>query len=198
MKKIITSLFAMLCVVSASAVTVTVDGKPVESGTTLTFGANDFTVEQAGTRYYYTCESTLQVADAQNLVITGTAASSEIQICEVGQSCYPWVSSGSGYTFTQNCSGNLTVHLSIRSTETTVPKVNETADVTFKYDGGEFKLTFVYDTNQAGISAIEADGGVYVVYSLSGVKVLETADKAEINNLPAGIYIVNGKKISVK
>lgn len=36
------------------------------------------------------------------------------------------------------------------------------------------------------------------VFNLQGVKVLETKEKAEINRLAKGIYIVNGKKIVIK
>lgn len=38
----------------------------------------------------------------------------------------------------------------------------------------------------------------YTVYNLMGIQVMKTADKADLNNLPAGIYVVNGKKYLVK
>lgn len=49
----------------------------------------------------------------------------------------------------------------------------------------------------AGVETIEDSpkDGLYRVYNLMGVKLLETKDKSEINNLGKGIYIVNGKKI---
>lgn len=49
----------------------------------------------------------------------------------------------------------------------------------------------------SGVESIELPDtdGIYKVYNLMGVKVLETKDKSEINNLGKGIYIVNGKKI---
>lgn len=52
----------------------------------------------------------------------------------------------------------------------------------------------------AGIEAIVAPeaNGIFKAYNISGVKVLETKDANEINNLPKGIYIVNGKKVFVK
>ncbi|MCH5229493.1 MAG: hypothetical protein J1F12_05795 [Muribaculaceae bacterium] len=51
----------------------------------------------------------------------------------------------------------------------------------------------------AGVEAIEESpvDGVYKVYNLMGVKVLETKDKSEIKNIGKGIYIVNGKKIAL-
>ncbi len=44
----------------------------------------------------------------------------------------------------------------------------------------------------------EAEPTVYEVYNLMGIRVMKTADKADIRTLPAGIYIVNGKKYLVK
>lgn len=37
-----------------------------------------------------------------------------------------------------------------------------------------------------------------VVYNLMGVKVLDTDDAAEVNNLAKGLYIVNGKKVAIR
>lgn len=36
------------------------------------------------------------------------------------------------------------------------------------------------------------------VYNLTGIRVLKNAPKENVNNLPAGLYIVNGKKVMVK
>lgn len=49
----------------------------------------------------------------------------------------------------------------------------------------------------AGVESIVSDpeDGIYKAYDLKGVKVIETRNVEEINALPAGIYIVNGKKI---
>ena len=47
-----------------------------------------------------------------------------------------------------------------------------------------------------GIAA-DADGK-YNVYSVSGMRVMSTEDGSQINGLPTGLYIVNGKKIVVK
>lgn len=37
--------------------------------------------------------------------------------------------------------------------------------------------------------------GHYVVYTINGVKVLDTYNADEVENLPAGLYIINGKKV---
>ena len=41
-------------------------------------------------------------------------------------------------------------------------------------------------------SEIEAD--IYTVYTLQGIKVMTTGEKTDLNRLPSGIYIINGKK----
>lgn len=53
---------------------------------------------------------------------------------------------------------------------------------------------------QAGVESLigENEAAIYKAYNLNGVKVMETKDAGEINNLPKGIYIVNGKKVVVK
>lgn len=38
----------------------------------------------------------------------------------------------------------------------------------------------------------------YDVYTLQGIRVLRSASKSDLQNLPAGIYIVNGKKLQLK
>lgn len=49
----------------------------------------------------------------------------------------------------------------------------------------------------AGVEEIVAQpvDGVYSVYNLQGVKVLETKDASALDALPKGLYIINGKKI---
>ncbi|MCH5242005.1 MAG: hypothetical protein J1F67_06235 [Muribaculaceae bacterium] len=54
--------------------------------------------------------------------------------------------------------------------------------------------TSISNTN-AGVGAIEKEDGKAVVYSLQGLKVLETDDATQIRNLRKGIYIINGKKV---
>jgi hypothetical protein len=53
--------------------------------------------------------------------------------------------------------------------------------------------------NDTAIEDIIADGeNGWTVYSTQGVKVLETEDADRVNNLPSGIYIVNGIKVVIK
>lgn len=59
--------------------------------------------------------------------------------------------------------------------------------------------TYIIDLNASGIESIvdETEDGLYKVYNLQGVKVMESKDASVINNLPKGIYVVNGKKVAV-
>lgn len=68
-------------------------------------------------------------------------------------------------------------------------------DEDFFYSGYFFSNTITF----AGIESIVAENqdGVYRVYNLQGVKVLETKDASQLNNLPKGIYVINGKKIAI-
>ncbi|MCH5235857.1 MAG: hypothetical protein J1E16_11230 [Muribaculaceae bacterium] len=61
-------------------------------------------------------------------------------------------------------------------------------------------LTYIFADVEAGLENIIApqnpmDSG-YTVFNLQGVLILKTKNIEEINSLPGGIYIINGKKIS--
>ena len=60
----------------------------------------------------------------------------------------------------------------------------------------EIRLT--YTINKSGIAGVEAEGGVYRVFNLSGMFIGEYTSADKLNELPAGLYIVNGKKIYLK
>ena len=53
--------------------------------------------------------------------------------------------------------------------------------------------------NLAGIETLVSEGndGIFRVYNLNGVKLLETKDASQLRSLDKGIYIVNGKKIII-
>lgn len=52
----------------------------------------------------------------------------------------------------------------------------------------------------SGVESLVADptDGIYKVFNLQGVKVLETKDASAVNALAKGIYIVNGKKVVIR
>ena len=60
--------------------------------------------------------------------------------------------------------------------------------------------TKVNIATEAGVESIvsEPKDGIYKVFNLQGVKVLETKDASAVSGLSKGIYIINGKKVLVK
>ena len=66
-------------------------------------------------------------------------------------------------------------------------------------EDASYYYTYIFaGLNFAGIDSIVADDpadGIYRVYNLKGVKVLETKDASQLNMLGKGLYIINGKKI---
>lgn len=84
-------------------------------------------------------------------------------------------------------------------------RVNVPAGYVFIYSDGQTfvnaytSLETVIVTGEAGgeegaVAGIEAENGIYTVYNLQGVKVLESES---LNGLSKGIYIINGKKTVV-
>lgn len=66
-------------------------------------------------------------------------------------------------------------------------------------DGSEISATCtVIVDDSTGIANIEKTSDEYFVYNLQGIMIMKTEDYGRIKRLPAGIYIVNGKKLIVK
>lgn len=71
----------------------------------------------------------------------------------------------------------------------------------FVLDGNDapaVKLTYEISSTGAISNVVVSADGLFHVYSLTGVKVLETADYNDVLGLSAGVYIVNGTKVLVK
>lgn len=202
MKKIFTLLSFTLFAMSASAITVTLDGKPVEKGSTVTVGSDAFTLvdKVPGKIYSMDAEFDFYVSGGSNLSLRATSATDNISICTLGGQCFPFNPAGDGsYAMNMNFTEGFDIKLSY-SQVTEVPAEIHSTDVTITSSDGEFKFTFVFDTtSSAGVGSILTDhNGSYTVYSLLGNLVLKTTEKSEIYSLPKGIYIVNGKKIIVR
>ena len=75
--------------------------------------------------------------------------------------------------------------------------------LTFNAETYEFSAVYVDNTEEpgdgdnTGISAVE-NASEYVVYDLLGRKVISTTDRSALENIAAGIYVINGKKTVVK
>ena len=71
-------------------------------------------------------------------------------------------------------------------------------EVTFTLTVEEGKLYLYMMGENVGIDAVDAENGLYNVYNYQGIRILNNADKDAVNALPAGFYIVNGKKVVIK
>lgn len=59
-----------------------------------------------------------------------------------------------------------------------------------------FELTYIVDGG-VGVAIVAIDGK-YRVYNLNGMLVLETENAADLDNLAAGIYVINGQKVVIR
>ena len=75
-------------------------------------------------------------------------------------------------------------------------------ELTFTYFIGTVEEDSSEDTEEGdedGISNVSVENnGTYDVYTVSGMHVMNTTDKSDLNSLPKGIYIVNGRKQVIK
>lgn len=76
------------------------------------------------------------------------------------------------------------------------------SDQTFYFDnaqGSDFiEAWYEVDPTYTGIEGVGAESGLFTVYNLQGILVLSDATADDVKALPAGIYIVNGKKVALK
>ncbi|MCM1369631.1 MAG: hypothetical protein NC204_04590 [Candidatus Amulumruptor caecigallinarius] len=58
------------------------------------------------------------------------------------------------------------------------------------------ELTYTWTVGGgSGVSSIIAEGEIVNVYNVQGMEILKDADAAAVKALPAGLYIINGKKV---
>lgn len=61
------------------------------------------------------------------------------------------------------------------------------------------RQTIRYRFASSGVKAVGiTDDGSFKVYNMNGVKVLDSQNKESLESLPAGLYIINGKKVIKK
>lgn len=77
-----------------------------------------------------------------------------------------------------------------------------TAEITVTTtDGSNFSATCQIvnpgDIIEDDIETIPSKNGIYSIYTLLGIKVLETNDVERVKQLPKGIYLVNGNKVVI-
>lgn len=204
MKKIFTAFAAIACCALAANAEVTMtlaDGTPVSNGETLTTTEfTDQSIPQIGlTRIVGQID--VHVEGVAPIQVVLKANSGDIQFCPTGYGCINTFPEGDYYvgegTMTNN---SYTIPVDITYNETPVPAEVNWIEATFTdATGSEFVAKFVFDTNEyAGIEEIIGEAANVTVYDLSGVQILDNAPAEALSTLPAGLYIVNGKKVALK
>lgn len=104
--------------------------------------------------------------------------------------------------------GNATYNLTLTMNCTEAPSATDIAEpleFNFVAQGDPNKLPLAtlkvnYEVTGlgVGIESVEVDTVLYRVYSLQGLLLLDNASATEVAKLPAGLYIVNGKKVSIQ
>lgn len=224
MKKIFTLIAAIACVSTAmSQISFTYNGEPIENGASIT--VNDFEYDETGLyldtylsipdiKYTVATESkvkasltpinencTYQMCGFYNCVVTpvlkgkynvindentygqyGDKAinvAHDLQLDYIGEM---------GQPLNEIPVGKCTIKTEV------YPFADDDYAATPSYT---FEFTITFDPNYAGIDDVVADDAVVLpgVYNFQGVKV---ADGNDTTGLPAGLYIVGGKKTLVK
>lgn len=60
-----------------------------------------------------------------------------------------------------------------------------------------FSQIFPLSTNGVDSLIYNNEFDTYKIFDLKGTNVLNTKNRSDINNLPSGIYIINGKKVVI-
>lgn len=204
MKKFYTFISALaLCALSASAaITVTLeDGTPVANGETLTVTRDQYSLQQMGPFDRYTGKVDVYVEGANYVKLS--SATDKIQFCPTGIGCITLfdvdgVFAGERELPSYKIEVPVDVNYMMKVGEP-LPQEKHELKADFSDAAGEqFVVNFVFDSNEdSGVEAIGVEGK-FTVYTIAGVRVLEGADAVAVKALPAGLYIVNGKKVVVK
>lgn len=138
---------------------------------------------------FYKCSSLTEIDLPDTLTFIGDKAFSEcsllnmvicraIQVPQLGYSCYNSISTDA-ILYVQ-------------------------AEAVEDYENSDWAQYFsqilpIGDAPDAGVNEIAADNdGYYKIYNLKGMAVKITKDTSELNSLPAGLYIINGKTAIIK
>lgn len=104
--------------------------------------------------------------------------------------------------------GNATYNLTLTMNCTETPSATETAATPIEFNFvaqgdpnkiplATLKVNYEYNT-QVNIEAIEATPALYRVYTLQGTLLLDGASAKEVARLAPGLYIINGRKVSIR
>lgn len=204
MKKISTVFAALAVFASAqAAVTVTLaDGTPVSNGETITRNASDFS--------HVVIPDIMDKWEAKVEIVVNSEAPTKVNLeanydvfmfCPLGEGCYNFMQEGDKFVSEGSLASNsVTIPVdAVFNDVDAVPSQVSTLKCTLTDASGDvFTMNFVFDTTDSGVAGILGEAGSCDVYSVAGVRVLKGASADALGSLPAGLYIVNGKKVLVK
>lgn len=206
MKKIYAALATLLLGAASSqaAITVTLeDGTPVADGETIIVDRDAFThtyweglIDEWKGKIDINVESTTPT----QVKLTGT--NMNIMFCPVGENCYtlfettPGVFEGDGTL--RNSPIKIAVDINYYDCGENLPQETNSLQAVFIDSANEkYVVNFIFDTKDSGVDGIGNDDLVNA-YSIAGYKVLDAAPADALRSLPAGLYIVNGKKTIIR
>ena len=76
--------------------------------------------------------------------------------------------------------------------------LNADEDDDYSFTVSEDTVVTVEKGNRSGVASVGSDAEKVDVFNLQSVRILRQADMSQVRSLPAGIYIVGGKKVAVK
>ena len=188
----------MACLLSANAFTLTYlgDNTVVTEGQTIEFYGDKF----ENPIPVLTEGSAKFKLDATYSVTVSAQGQAAYQICQDG-GAGTCLASQADFSLNGNFPSCEAFHVAVTGSHAPGQAATIQNLVSVKVTAGGQSLNFKVDFNssKAGIEDVMVDAsGVYNVYNVNGVKVLETTDAEDVKALPAGLYLVNGKKVYVK
>lgn len=157
---------------------------------TASYGSYSFTPENNGVyKFYFAAEPSLYTV---NFTIEGqareaSAITGKYDIVKDIDFTQPLEAlTGTGI----NIYGN---NLTVKVNDTEIPCIDDMYSFTVQENSN-----VVISRDQVGIEGINADTKANNVYNLQGILMIRNASEAQIQALPAGMYIINGKKIIKK
>lgn len=155
---------------------------------TASYGSYSFTPENNGVyKFYFAAEPSLYTV---NFTVDGDSSEAVIGkydvVKDIDFSQPLEALTGTGI----NIYGN---NLTVKVNDTEIPCVDDMYSFTVQADSN-----VAISRTQVGIDGINAEAKSNNVYNLQGILMIRNASEAQIQALPAGMYIINGKKIIKK
>lgn len=192
MKKNFTLFAALgLALAAQAAPVVTYNGENIADGETVKFGREN--IEEKIPGYLFAFEEHFTITGATPMTLNATSNTDKLAFC-TSENCFSFFPNGLLPVFETSAPINVSPEdLKVDGTfegEANLPQTPFTINFSLTDANGDtFKFNIELSTGDSGVEGIVADAET-TVYDIAGRQVK--------GNLPAGLYIVNGKKVLVK